>query len=399
MKKLIISICCILPLIAQQDIIIDPDLSPYSGSSAFLYGQSAIIELKDRYSQDTQNANSKRAFVKRLIGQLIVWDTLGVLSSVAQHEIFGHGYRLRELGYDPLEYQVTPWGGYTQFSVPESFTVGENLAVTVAGLEAEAILANKAKMNWMRSGIIDGRKTALYLQAQQSVFWYTWITDLGRLKGEEAADGNDVSNYISLLNASYGTDINSGDLMKWVAFNWLDPMTFYCYFAKLKYICTGQTLEFPTIPLGDSVRYLPNARIGYAPYGVEAYFENFFAINGEPLYAYVKGGKRSFGMGFAFDRILASKRGEVGLHVDAWRQNRFISDKTIGDLDDGLSVRSPKLDEKIWGLSGSVVGRLNLSKDLSLYAEVGGKSDGYLPGYPLSKSFVGRVGLTFKTLP
>ena len=40
-----------------------------------------------------------------------------------------------------------------------------------------------------------------------------------------------------------------------------------------------------------------------------------------------------------------------------------------------------------------MTGRLNFYKSASLFAEIGGKTKGYLPGYQLGAGVVARIGL------
>ncbi|NGX50556.1 MAG: hypothetical protein K1060chlam2_00402 [Chlamydiae bacterium] len=379
---------------ASQKILYDRHFSPYAGSADLLFAQELLIWGEDALFDGSGRDTTTKVW-GRAAEQLLFWYNINLLASITQHEIFGHGYRLRELGVTPEKYQVTPWGGYTAFEVNDSFLMGELLAVDVAGLEAEGVIARDLKMQWIRRGEIDGRLGALYTQAEQSLFWYTLITQLGRLKGEEALEGNDVESYIAHHNASYPDHaLTIGELTRWSVFNWLDPMTFYAYFAFFYYIAEGKSWSFPMIPLGDDLHYLPNIRIAYAPYSPEAYLENFFSIRGEPLYFYIKGGRKSFGVGVAYNRLIAGERGELGLRFDGWNQRVFLSSATVGDFLDGESVFRPVLERRRWGAAASLTMRLNLFSKVGLYSELGWKTSGYLSGYGLKKEVVGRVGIT-----
>ena len=327
----------------------------------------------------------------RSIEQLFIWNTINILASITQHEVFGHGYRLRELGITPKKYTITPWGGATYFHIPGSLSIGEFLAIDVAGLEAESILARNTKMNWIREGAIDGRLSTLYTQSEQSAFFYTLITSLGEIE-----EGNDVANYITLLNILYPNNQTSiGKLTRWSLFNLLDPMTFFAYYSWFYYISEGTPWTFPMIRINENIRYLPNIRIGYAPYGPEAYLENFFSIRDEPLYAYVKGGKRSAGIGLAYDRLLSKKQGTVGIRFDGWHQSNFITNTTFSDLERDSDCPIDHPSHKIWGAALSLTATLNCSSNTALFAELGGKTRGYLPGYTLGPGIVARIGMVF----
>jgi hypothetical protein len=379
-------------IFAEQTILVDPYYSPYMGANDLLCGEWALTKLED-YLHPNQTKKDTFSVIGRAIEQ-IAWAKVNTLTSMVQHEIFGHGYRLRELGVTPKGYTFYVYGGAaTYFNVSDSFLVGNMLAVDVAGLEAEAILADVSKMNWMREGAIDGRLAITYFQAEQSVFFYTLITHLGRLKGNAPSPGNDVESYLSYLNATYPSNPTSiGNLTLWASFNWLDPMTWYSLFSWFYYIAEGASYKIPMIQLSESTRYLPNIKIGYAPYAPEAYLQNFFTINKKPLYGYIKGGKRSVGLGGIYDSLVEAKDFTLGLHFDAWLHRQFVSSANLEDYKKGRSVAAP--NQKIFGAALSVTSRIKLFSHTSLFLELGGKTAGYLPGYPLSGALTARGGIT-----
>ncbi|MCB1109510.1 MAG: hypothetical protein KDK64_00870 [Chlamydiia bacterium] len=398
MKKSFIAVYIFLligSLKASQTVIVDPHFSPYSGSANLLTAEGLLILGEDAlFPGGGRNTTSK--VWGRALEQLIFWQSIGTMTSVAQHEIFGHGYRLRELGVTPKRYVVTPWGGATYFEVKESFKVGDMMAVIVAGLEAESIMAWDLKTKWLREGKIDGRLSPTYNQAQQSLFWYTLITQLGRLHNDEISEGNDVDGYLKFQNATYiDSNLTIGQLTRWSLFNWLDPMTFYSYYAFFYYMAEGKSWAFPMIPLGKDIRYLPNVKIAYAPYAPEAYLENFFIFRGNPVYFYFKGGKRSFGSGFVYDHFFEGTRGALGLKFDGWNQGVFVTPATLEELEETGEAFRPSVNKRRWGAALSLRGTLNFTRSMALYTELGGKTSGYLPGYGLDKEIIGRIGIQF----
>jgi hypothetical protein len=151
------------------------------------------------------------------------------------------------------------------------------------------------------------------------------------------------------------------------------------------------------IPIKDDIKYLPNIRIGYAPYAPETYFENFFLIHGEPLYIYGKGGSRSYGAGAAYDKVWTYSKGNIGFKFDFWNQHKYLTSATISDFEtpgSGTAYR-PELKQRIWGAALSVTGTMKLPAQTQLFGELGGKSSGYLPGYSLGNEVVARIGIAF----
>lgn len=384
---------------ANQTLLVDPYFSPYSGGANLLFAQNLLIEGRDALFKEQTNRNTTSKVWGRSLEQILFWQIINGFADVTQHEVFGHGYRLRELGYTPKKYVIRPFSGSTYFTKHEidDMRVGEMLAVDVAGLEAESIMARDLKMHWLSKGEIDGRLSLCYTRAQQSLFWYTLITHLGKLEGD-APSGNDVQAYMFFHNHSYHDKIlTRKKLLCWASFNWLDPMTFYAYYSFFYYMAEGKHWSFPMFSLGNNLRYLPNVKIGYAPYSPEAYLENFFIYKEHPIYFYLKGGPRSLGVGIAYDYLFTGRRGSLGFRLDGWRQSVFNTPITIAMLEKTHTAFDPSLLKKNWGCALSLVGKLNLFSKIALYAEFGGKTNGYLPGYALSKAITARIGLTIGT--
>lgn len=383
---------------ADNIVLVDRYFSPYAGSADLLTAQRLMIRGKDALLQSKEpRPNTGWVITGRSLEQFLIWYNIGNLTAVTQHEVFGHGYRLRELRIRPDSYYLTPWGGSTSYSAPSSLQAGKETATTIAGLEGEAIMARNIKMGWMRDGEIDGRMAPTYTQSAQSVFWYTLITDLGKTN-TDGMNSNDVASYIFQLNKTYPSQhYSSSQLKKLTYYNLIDPMTYYAYYAFFYYMGTGQSWKFPIITIKNEIKYLPNLRIGYAPYAPETYFENFFLINGEPLYIYGKGGSRSYGAGAAYDKAWTYSKGNIGFKFDFWNQHQYLTSATISDFrtpGSGTAYR-PELKQRICGAALSVTGTMKLTVQTQLYGELGGKSSGYLPGYSLGSEIVARIGLTF----
>lgn len=396
MKKLVLFSLISFSLCADQSVIVDPHFSPYMGGDDLFFAEWALTKASE-YFQPPSRRDLTSIVWRRTLEQ-IGWFCLNSVTSIVQHEFFGHGYRLRELGITPNGYQISVASGATYFEIDENtFPIGKMLAVDVAGLEAEAILAQILKMNWMVSNGIDGRIGMTYFQAETSLFWYTLITHLGHLRdGIPDTPGNDIESYRTFLNASYpNSSITFNNLMTWAAFNWLDPMTFYTLASWFYYIAHGTPFCFPTFCFGHDLTYLPNIRIGYAPYGPEAYFENYFSYYDQALYAYIKAGPRSFGIGGIYDALFCGDWGKVGIYVDTWVQNKFISDATIADFVEHRPTQRNSLLNKQWGIAASLTGQVTLFNScFRLFAQLGGKTVGYLPGYQLGHGVIARIGIT-----
>ena len=398
MKKFILSICLFSTLkllSSEQMVLIDPYLSPYAGAANLLAADAAVINLKDKILPPKNGE-----VITRTLEQLLLWTPICSLTTVAQHEIFGHGYRLRSLGVTPHSYTVSIDGGATYFSPGRDFEAGKMLAVDVAGLEAESILAWDLKMKWMKERGIDGKLSSLYFFSQQSLLFYTLITRSDR-KNHGDLSGNDIESYLKIHRILFPEqDLSLGSLSKWAFLNLLDPMTFYSCYAYFYYIKGGQPLMMPMLNLKEDLYYLPNIKVGFAPYAPEAYFENFILYQDLPIYFYIKGGKRSFGIGGVYDYLLFGSWGHLGFKFDLWNQGHFMSTLTMEQIERPFPPPLPEiLSKRAFGGALSLRGSFRFGEEKALFAEVGGKTSGYLPGYGLEKGAVVRIGLQFGLSP
>jgi hypothetical protein len=390
MKLPITLAAALFPVLAitEQTLLVDPYFSPYMGGNDILFTLSGLAKLEDTLCPE-KSTRTVDCFGRA--AESILWLCADSAVNIVQHEVFGHGYRLRELGITPSGYTINIASGATYFSPPKSLSLGKFQAVIVAGLEAQNVFASLAKMDWMEKGTVDGRLALAYFYAAQSTFSYTWETYKGNLNNE----GNDVVLYKNTLNELYpSSHITTKKLTILSSLNWLDPMMFYSLYSVYYYITEGKPWTFPTIALGENIRYLPNIKVGYAPYAPEIYIENFFMLDTKPLYIYLKGGKRSVGAGFFYDNFIQKGPISLGLHLDLWTQSPYLSCGTIEDVD--LHKSAAVHGSNVWGGAASITSRYRLNSFIKLFLELGGKTDGYLPGYSLSNGIVIRGGLSIK---
>ena len=409
MKRISIFCLLICSLFGQPDyrLMVDKDFSPFMGGENFLFGEH-LLEMTYDYLIKPP-ATPQRGFIPslgRAFELIAFWEPIGIAMSTVQHEVFGHGYRLRDIGrskaqVDKYSFDWPPpygsGGGATEFFVDEKYTMADDIATIIAGLEAQDIFARQIKLKSMATGVVNPRLSAAYNTSRQALLLYAAITDLGEVDVNDR-DGNDISSYISSMNLSYPSDkLTTRGIKRKALLNLLDPMTLYSYVAAWKYIGTGTSTNLRMIRAGG-LGFLPNWKVALAPYGIEQYLEGFFVLNGKPFYAYVKGGKHAGntygGVGLEWDRIWRWKRWQLGLRADVWRQPKFLLDTSFIEVLEGKArADRPELSETTYGASGSLVCAYG-SDSVSLFADLGYKSRGYLPGYSLRAGATTRVGLS-----
>ena len=84
---------------ADYDVIVDPNFSPYMGGQDLISGFKTLQVLEDALIPSTNPPREGWGpATGRLAELVLIWNPLGQIATVAQHEIFGHGYRIRDIG-------------------------------------------------------------------------------------------------------------------------------------------------------------------------------------------------------------------------------------------------------------------------------------------------------------
>jgi hypothetical protein len=327
---------------------------------------------------------------------------------VVQHEVFGHGYRIRDL----QEHQLArvegssfntpppygPGGGATSYAISSRISTSEESAISIGGVEATAILAQSTKLKWLESKKIDPRQSVLYLLSQQDLTLYIDASD-GK------TEGDDINGYIKTLNYTYPDSLLTKKQLRdlsWI--NLADPFTFYAIFSWFHYLSSGKETKIPMI---ESI-YLPGFRLGLTPFGPEVFFENYFLQTKSPLYAYVKAGRHArndyFGAGVYSAKLWNVWKWSFGLRADIWRQPKLLLQPGATPFFDIDFEETPSLNDPLytssqrhmvrWGGAASVISTYQGSENCGYEMEFGYKSKGFLPGYSLWAFPTVRLAIT-----
>lgn len=363
----------------------------------YIIGKSPITHSKDA---------SARFW--RLNELYLGWMPLNFLAVTAQHEVFGHGYRIRDIGRSRAQVQgytfgvPPPYGGggaATSYDISSSFTTTEMTSVAMAGVESTAILALLTKFKWLEAHRIDPRQTVLYLMGQHDLNLYIGTLDIL----DDALDGHDIHMYIQSLNYTYTSHFLSSSRLRSLAWiNLGDPFTYYSIYAWWHYVFSGAETRIPMIPI-YGLGYLPTARLGLTPFGPEFFIENFLLKGRRPIYFYLKGGKHAgnqyHGLGFYAPRIWERSHWFVGLRFDAWRQPKLLLEQGRTPFFDIDFDKKPDQSDPLYpyaeqhamrmGCAASMV--IAYTKRSGFEAELGYKSQGFLPGYSLRAAPTARL--------
>lgn len=381
----------------------DLSMSPYAGGEDLLFA-TRIIEKAETYMlSKSPIAYARTAYARfwRLSELISIWLPLNYLAMVVEHEVFGHGYRIRDLRTRNLakvngySFEIPPpygdGGAATYFSISTDFTTTEASAVSSGGVEGTAILALLTKLKWLSSGKIDPRQTLLYLLCEQDLTIY-----ISTLKSKDARSlaGHDLNSYIETLNYTYPEHfLSRGRLrtLSWI--NWIDPFTFYSIYAWFHYLSSGKETKIPMI----KSCYLPGLRLGLTPFGPEVFLENFFSFKKIPLYAYLKWGTHAgntyLGAGVYAPLLWSIERWSFGLRGDIWHQPQLLLQPGNVPFEEINFSAKPNRNEPLYpyskqhqmrfGASGSLITTFKGSERIGYEAELGYKAQGFLPGYSL----------------
>lgn len=438
----------------------DQHFSPHSSSNNFLAMQDVLFNLQHKlpydkgelpkdfelldlldYSSLYKNSDLsdwKWGLPKvglRALELRFIWQPIGYMASVVQHEIFGHGYRLRSYGSNNasvIEYAFNfelGWkglggGASTLPYYKRAPSPTELLCVGIGGMEGDFILGHNIVMSWLEKGVIDARQASQWREAHFNTANY--IRDLKKNDGYGTfmlaqISGHDIAKYLTLLNQIYpmgkSMDKQLQGLQNKAILSYIfNPMTYLSYYSELCYVLFGASPSVPGIKVQEMF-FLPSYHQALTPFGPEDVFE-VFIWNKEisASYIYFKTfdlmNEKHFGLGFENRRFFNRKWGSLGLKVNLWFQPQMLLDPMHSQMECyWLFQKKAEKDEfwilpteempqtkgyynKTFGGSSALIYSYGLKNQLGYVSlELGYKTQGYLPGEPLLRSPIAKCGL------
>lgn len=314
---------------------------------------------------------------------------------IFQHEVFGHGSRLREYGYTKNRYHIgfPNSGGTAWFGVsPKNRTISleEDIMIRIGGVESTMLLSNKIRNNWIENGKIDVREAYFYFRSFTNLDRYIKNTNEVNF-----TSSNDIYNYFGKINRLNNIDLEETSftidyLKKRAIINYLNPLQYYGLYTLIKdYIILGrEEVELPMIPIGR-YKYLPLIRMGLTPFGTEMYFENFVKSEHSLNTFYIRKGDGVFhdfyGLGIKKTNIIESDFLIIDAEIDIWKQPEMqLGGEVLKIYDAGIGA-AIKL-----GIGLKLFEEPNASY---IHGTFGYKNVGYLEGEYLEAGFFTRIGL------
>ena len=299
---------------------------------------------------------------------------------VANHEVFGHGGRLRELFDGDISYDLPPpppygrGGGATFFEFSRTPTVEEVLAVTVGGMEANYVMARAIAQDAMTEGRWNYRDAIRYYYSEYDTIHY--IRSVGPLEEE----GHDVGDFLRIYN-NVATRVgektmSARQLRRNVLVSFANPLIAYSYYSTfISYVWLGRTTApVPMIRFGGT-RYLPMVRFHLTSFGTEFVLDNAFVRNGRFVDVTLTRGQtvgaRTWSIGALATRLAVVKQWTIGAEGTVWHRPEW---------GDGFAVTT----SRTLATRGAHA--------LAFVAEGGYKTDGFAPGDRLHEGAFLRVG-------
>ena len=299
---------------------------------------------------------------------------------VANHEVFGHGGRLRDLFNGPIGYDLPPpppygrGGGATFFEFDRPPSYEEVLAVSAGGMEANYVLARALAQDAMTTGEWHYRDARRYLYAEYDTIRYILDTSDLEKAGHDVGDFRTV--YNELATKVGEKTLSARTLRRRALVSFANPLIAYSYYSTfVSYVWAGRTVApVPMIRFGQT-RYLPMARFHLTSFGTEFVIDNAFVRNGRFMDVTLGLGEtvgaRTWSVGLQGTRLASIRQWTIDGQATVWRQT---------DWGGQLAVTASR---RITQRGGHA---------LAIVAQGGFKTDGFSPGDRLYQGAIVRVG-------
>lgn len=385
---LLTSLSCLSQRINAEEInlSIDKYYSPYTGSDLLLSGLRVYQTADDIWLSSTEG-NSCAPMVLARMGKFSLEWVLANLAMVTQHEVFGHGARAREFDLANVSYHVDFWHGATYFSRAgnSQLHINQKAALAAGGMEGTSILAKQLQTSWMNgNNTIDSREASMYLVNSLDQSRYVF----GTSRNSFSAD-NDVVSYMNHVNSWHGSHVlNTINLRRKIVWDLLDPMLYYSILSLYNYIWQGESkTSFSTLSMG-SASFMPTTRTLLTPWGPELQLLNHFrTADNKYLGVHLRtgrtGGTMSHGVDLHVNPIAEFENLSFNNKLAVWYQPHILKATTA-------ATNSNK-----FGFAEFFGAAYRVNRSVYSIAEIGFKTSGYLPGTPLTKNLIWRLGFKF----
>jgi hypothetical protein len=386
--------------------LFDPDLTVGAGATLITTAGAALARAEDpviphRLFGELGGLRRSANITYRLLKlSSFDWPQEHVLL-VFNHEVYGHGGRLRELFDGPIEYRFSPPPPYGSGAASTSFvfdsepTANELLAVHAGGMEADGVAAALMAHQAFSRQRIRPRDALRYLFFEFDTMTYVWSTNrAGENSGHDVTAFLDTYNDLATLTASSPLTVRT--LRREALAGLANPMLAYAVAAVGWYVATGAPeLTVPSLSIGG-VRYLPMVRYWLTPYGSEWSLVNELGGRIRPTTIELRVGRAPqatpWGIGVRQRGLASWRKWSADASLQVWHQPRLAlapGEQPTTDARAGMLVRA--------SLERPLIPVWFSDQRATLIADAIVKTDGFVPGEPLEGGIVlrGGFGLPF----
>jgi len=315
---------------------------------------------------------------------------------VVAHEVFGHGARLRELGASDVQYHFDaplPYGDGSATTVFDQKVLAtasraDVLGIDAAGIEAQNVLADDIGRQALAGGPLSYRDAWLYVQSRVAGLLYI------QRVSPQSSPGNDVADFLQDFNTGCQPPacrpLGTSDLKRNALVMLADPiLVSSAYGFAVSYLARGQAATaLPMISLPGGLRYLPSFGFAMTPYGTEWTSEHNVRTGDHLLRVALRfgdaGAARPWGVGVLATHVARLGPVVADVSADVWKQPPLDAPPTSPALGAGGLAAAT---------ANAPLGRRGSSR-LSVTAQLGYKTTGFVPGEPLRAGPLVRLGLT-----
>jgi len=387
---------------ATSPILIDRHMTVGAGATVMATFGDAVARAGDavvphRLFAESGVPRRTANFLFRMVKLIDVDLPQEQLLMVVNHEVFGHGARLRERFDGSISYQIgAPFpfgdgGGSTSFELTREPTTPEWLAISAAGMEVDGVTAGLIAHRAFLDGRMRSRDAIRYFGSELDTVSYVLST--GDFPEEP---GHDVSDFLLTYNmaarSAGAPELTASTLRREVVVALANPMLGYALFGIGRYVWNGETdVPVPTLSIGG-VRYLPYLRYRLTSFGTEWAVINELGGRIPPVQIEARVGRSlngsPFGLGIRREGVTTLRQWRIDGGVELWRQPPFEGDSA-----------EPLAEPLRWGTLVRGRAERPMSRawfgdtPITLIVDLAFKTQGFVAGEPLGSGIVARAGI------
>lgn len=365
----------------EKMLLFDRYGAPHSSATLLITSRNLLNELEDYLIPARRHTIWIR--VMSNLAHLYTGRQLATLN----HEIWGHGFRIRSLGGKVTKYEFSFFNGAaTNF---RRFWRGDTdipILLSMAGIEANQVLAKDILLRHFKYRSLDTRTYLLFLDALLDLMEYV-PSDSPNASSSKDDTGHDIKAYLKEVNAKHQIDgLEVKDLSDAMLSLWWNPVWIVVAYLVNK----NSSFAMPHITW-NHVAYMPLIRPSLTPFGVAYYVENYIGYQEKTFLVSLYGGTSDFytaaygGVGITTDGLWAYDKYALDIETHLWRQPQLL-----------LTSSDVLEDKNYWGGLLGIRNSIRLYDHFSLYTALLYKTKGFVEGIVAHGGWSWQIGCAFR---